>query len=133
MPVELIELIPPEVKLEARQCNEIINRITGYSWKRDLDPRARWATLFYEAKLNEKIFECVMDEKSTTTMEVDGETGPEIREVFNQIELEGVSMKKLQEIGRLYGVRGVRKKDLILQILQAQTKLVLRAKAEAGA
>ena len=97
MPVELIELIPPEVKLEARQCNEIINRITGYSWKRDLDPRARWATLFYEAKLNEKIFECVMDEKSTTTMEVDGETGPEIREVFNQIELEGVSMKKLQE------------------------------------
>jgi len=132
MPVELIELIPPEVKLESRQCKEIINKISGFSWTRDLDPRARWATLYYEAKMNEKQFDCIMDDKEQTVMEVEGEEGPEIREVFNQIELEAQSMRKLQEVGRLYGVRGVRKRDLILQILQAQTKLVLRAKTEQG-
>lgn len=132
MPVELIELIPPEVKLEARQCKEIVNKITGHSWCRDLDPRARWATLYYEARLNEKTFECIMDDKEQTVMEVDGEEGPEIREVFTQMELEACGMRKLQDIGRLYGVRGVRKRDLILQILQSQTKLVMRSKAEAA-
>ena len=130
MPTELEQIVDPEIQIEARYCSEIVNKLTGNSWKRDLDPRSRWVQLYNRAKLNEKEFELIMEDTPPTVMEVEGDTGLEKRTVFNMMELEGSSMKKLQEIGKMYGVKANRKKDLILAILNEQSRLVLKSKVE---
>jgi len=126
----LEQIVDPEIQLEARYCSEIVNKLTGNSWMRDLDPRSRWTQLYHHAKMHEKIFELVMEEAPPTVMEVEGETGLEKRTVFNMFELEGSTMKKLQEIGKMYGVKANRKKDLILMILNEQSRMVLKARPE---
>lgn len=130
MPVSLEAIVDPEIQLEARYCMEIVNKLTGNSWKQDLNPNARWSQLYHHAKMHEKIFELIMSEAPPTVMDVEGEAGLEKRQVFNMLELESSTMKKLQEIGRMYGVKANRKKDLILAILNEQSRLVLRSKPE---
>ena len=125
---------PPEIKLECRQCKEIINNYSGRSFLRNLDPRARWEVLYYQAKMNSEgtspEFTLIMDEREPTVMQFDGEEGKETRPIYTERELEGCNMKKLQEIGRQYGLKGVRRRDLMLQILQKQTALMIKAQVE---
>ena len=125
---------PAEIKLECRDCKEIINNWTGHSFLRNLDPRAKWDILYYQAKMRSEgtqpEFTLIMDELEQNTVEVDGDEGSERRPVYTERELEGCNMRKLQEIGRLYDVKGIRRRDLILQILQKQTALVIRARAD---
>ena len=130
MPTELEQIVTPELQIEARLCSEVINRMTGHSWKRDLDPRSRWVQLYHRAVLNPKEFECIMDEESPFIMQVEGDKGLEARQVFTVNELEGCSMPKLREIGKLYGAKSTRKKDLIVGILNAQSQLIMKAKVE---
>jgi len=125
---------PPSIKLECRQCKEIINNYNGRSFLRNLDPRAKWDILYYQAKMNSEgtspEFTLVMDEKDVAVMEVDGEDGKELRPMYTERELEGCDMRKLQVIGRQWGLKGIRRRDLMLQILQAQTALVIKARAD---
>ena len=130
MPTELEQIVSPEIQIEARLCSEVINRLSGHSWKRDLDPRSRWIQLYHRAILNPKEFECVMDESSPFVMQVEGDKGLEDRQVFTVQELEGCSMPKLREVGKLYGAKGTRKKDLIVSILNSQSQLIMKAKTE---
>ena len=130
-----VDTFPPnEIKLECRQCKEVINNYSGRSFLRNLDPRARWDLLYYNAKMNSigatPEFTLIMDEHEPTVMEVDGENGSEMRAMYTERELDGCNMRKLQEIGRLYGVKGTRRGDLKLQILQAQSALIVKARAE---
>lgn len=122
---------PKEIKLECRQCKEIVNNFTGRSFFRSLDPRDKWDILYYHAKMHSEgtspEFTVIMDEAAPTVMRVEGEKGEELVELFTERELEGCTMRKLQEIGRLHNCKGIRKRDLILQILQHQTSLVLKA------
>lgn len=125
---------PPEIKLECRSCKEIINNWSGRSFLRNLDPRSKWDILYYQAKMRSEgtspEFTLVMDEKDQFVIPVDGEDGEEMRQVYTERELEGCNMRQLQEIGRLYGLKGIRRRDIILQILQAQTALVIKARAD---
>jgi hypothetical protein len=128
-------LFPPkEIQLECRSCREIINNWSGRSFLRNLDPRAKWDILYYQAKMRSEgtspEFTLVMDEKDDFTITVDGEEGEELRKVYTERELEGCNMRQLQTIGRQYDLKGVRRRDLILQILQAQTALVIKARAD---
>jgi hypothetical protein len=50
--------------------------------------------------------------------------------MYTERELEGCDMRKLQVIGRQWGLKGIRRRDLMLQILQAQTALVIKARAD---
>jgi hypothetical protein len=125
---------PPEIKIECRGCKEIINNRYGRSFLRNLDPRAKWDVLYYQAKMNSQgtdpEFTLIMDDKEQYSISVDGEDGVEQRPVFTEHELEACTMRKLQEIGRLYDVKGIRRRDVILQILQKQAALVMKASAE---
>jgi hypothetical protein len=125
------EIPPKEIKIECRQCKEIVNNFTGRSFYRNLDPRAKWDILYYQAKMNSEgtspEFTLVMDEHEPTVMRIEGEKGEELMPLYTERELEGTTMRKLQEIGRQHGCKSIRKRDLILQILQAQTALVLKA------
>lgn len=125
---------PPSIKLECRQCKEIINNYNGRSFLRNLDPRAKWDILYYQAKMNAEgtspEFTLIMDEKDVAVMEFEGENGKELRPMYTERELEGSNMRNLQEIGRQWGLKGIRRRDLMLQILQAQTALVIKARAD---
>jgi hypothetical protein len=130
--IEIDSLFPPkEIKLECRKCKEIINNFTGRSFIYNPDPRAKWDILYYQAKMNSEgtspEFTLIMDENAPTVMKVQGETGEEEMALLTEHELEGCTMRKLQEIGRQHGCKGIRKRDLILQILQHQTALILKA------
>lgn len=128
-------LFPPaSIKLECRSCKEIINNYSGRSFLRNLDPRAKWDVLYYQAKMNSEgtspEFTLIMDDKDQNVWEVEGEEGKELRPMYTERELEGCNMRKLQEIGKMYDVKGIRRRDLILQILQHQTALVLKSRVD---
>lgn len=130
MPTELEQIVTPQLQIEARLCSEVVNKITGNSWKRDLDPRSRWVQLYQRAILNPKEFDCIMDEQSPYIMQVEGDKGMEDRQVFTIQELEACSMPKIREIGKIYGVKGNKKKELIVEILNTQSQLIMRSKTD---
>ncbi len=128
-------LFPPkEIQLECRTCREIINNWSGRSFSRNLDPRAKWDILYYQAKMRSEgtspEFTLIMDDKEDFVVTVEGENGEESRKVYTERELEVCNMRQLQMIGKQYDLKGIRRRDLILQILQAQTALVIKSRLE---
>jgi hypothetical protein len=116
-----------ELILESRLCHTIINRTNGREYKRDLDPRARWFQVYEQAVLNPDKFVIEMDEAPKTVIRMEGDKGMENRPLYATHELEGLSMPRLLEIGRQWGVKDVRKQSLVLKIIEAQTAMVVRA------
>jgi len=131
---EVGQIVDPEVSLASRLCKRITNTFTGCSWERTLDPRDRWNQLYERAILENRtkpgMFELDMDDAPQSVVEVEGETGKEMRPIYTVMELSRFSKPRLDEIGRLYGVKHSRTQNLILAIMEAQTALYEKTKLE---
>jgi hypothetical protein len=127
-------IVNPELSIESRRCKSITNVFTGNTWVRDLDPRARWDQAYENAVFqNDRTpgkFEFEMEDEPEYVIETEGSEGMEKRAIFTVAELQRMSKPRLDEIGRMYGVKSSKITSLILSITDAQTKLVEAAKLE---
>ena len=131
---EISQIVDPEITLEARRCIRITNVLTGNTWERQLDPRARWDQAYLRAVLtNDRTpgaFELEMEEVDTVTAEFEGENGMERIALFTMEELNRMNKPRLDEIGRQWGVKSSKITTLKLGIMEAQNQLVEEAKLE---
>lgn len=105
--------VEDEYIIDCKRCSEIINKITGNVFKRNLDPSAKWVLTYKNAKLNQDEFECVYD-KEILKSDDDGNI------IWNKEQLESMNMPELQKIGRGLSVTGRSKVELIDRILKKQ-------------
>jgi hypothetical protein len=127
-------IVDPEISMESRRCKSITNVFTGNTWERDLDPRSRWDQAYQNAVFqNDRTpgkFEFEMEDAPEYIIETEGNEGMEKRAIFTVAELQRMSKPRLDEIGRIYGVKSSKITSLILSITDAQTKLVEAARLE---
>ena len=131
---EVSQIVDPEITLESRRCIRITNVLTGNTWERELDPRARWDQAYLRAVLeNDRTpgkFEIEMEEQDTVTAEFEGENGMERIALWTMEELNRMNKPRLDEIGRQWNVKSSKITTLKLAIMEAQNKLVEEAKLE---
>lgn len=124
------QLVSADVAIESRLCTKIVNKKTGHEWDRDLSPNGHWDVLYGRALMHPEEFEVLMEAESRRVVEFEGDHGNERRPVFSVADLKALGKGKLDEIGRMYGVRDTRKPNLIIKIINAQAELVSQVRAD---
>lgn len=124
------QLVSADVAIESRLCTKIVNKKTGHEWNRDLSPNGHWDVLYGRALMFPDEFEVLMEAESRRVIEFEGDYGNERRPVYDVQYLKALGKNKLDEIGRMYGVKSTRKPELIIKIINAQADLVSQVRAD---
>lgn len=106
-------LVKPEYVIDSRRCSKIFNKKSGNVFERNLETSARWDMVYQYAAKNPDEFECEFDRDITKLDEKGGV-------IYDLALLRTKNMPELQKIGKLFGVTGRSKDEIMSRILKAQ-------------
>jgi hypothetical protein len=105
-------ILNPADVINAQRCSKVINKINGNEFVRDLDPRSGWVHVYQRASMHPEEFDLVFDKTETKDGKIQ----------YSEPDLKGIDVAQLQQIATSYGVGGRGKRELIANILGAQSE-----------